>query len=303
MITKFWESFGEDLSSKWIETILGPAFFFWIGGLVAWGSKTGLAALLAKMTGLDATQAGIYIFVAFIIIISTSELVRRTVLPSLRLLEGYWPAGLTWLRSIFTRWQRFWLVRKEKEWRRLDGIPAEKRSALDHAAYAVLDQELHYFPADPSDLMPSALGNVLRSAETDPYHRYGLDAVACWPRLWLLLPEPARDEIDTARLTLDTCVNWWVWSMLFLVWTVWTWWALPVGLLVAWIAYRSAVQTSRDYCDLVVAAYDLYRWSLYKQVGWPLPENSADEPACGRQLTSFLWRGQAAAKVKFVREV
>jgi len=44
-------------------------------------------------------------------------------------------------------------------------------------------------PAESDRHMPTKLGNILRAAELRSKDKYGLDAVICWPRLWLLLPD------------------------------------------------------------------------------------------------------------------
>ena len=41
-------------------------------------------------------------------------------------------------------------------------------------------------PSQPDQVMPTALGNVLRNAELHPRDRYGIDAVLTWPRLYPL---------------------------------------------------------------------------------------------------------------------
>jgi hypothetical protein len=107
--------------------------------------------------------------------------------------------------------------------------------------------------------MPTLLGNLLRAVEEYPGRRYGLDAVVCWPRLYLLLPEATQKEIGAVRERLNESTRLLAWSLLFLVWTIWQWWAL-LGLVVAWLAYRGMVIAAGVYGDLVRAAFDLHRF-------------------------------------------
>ncbi len=51
--------------------------------------------------------------------------------------------------------------------------------------------------------MPTALGNLLRSAEEYPLVRYGLETAVCWPRLWLLLPSATQETLTRARQSLN----------------------------------------------------------------------------------------------------
>ena len=122
--------------------------------------------------------------------------------------------------------------------------------------------------------MPTRVGNILRAAETRPYHRYGLEAVTVWPRLWLVLPDPARQELTTARGSVDASVAAAIWGLAFVAFTPLAWWAAPAGIpsptaaVLWWVPARAEV-----FADLVEGAFDLYRTTLYQQLRWPVPSN------------------------------
>jgi hypothetical protein len=148
--------------------------------------------------------------------------------------------------------------------------------------------------------MPTKLGNILRAGEGRPSERYGLDAVVCWQRLWLLLPQAARGELQSARAALDSDVVAFSWGVLFLAWTPFTLLAIPIALVVAALAYRGAQTNAAIYSDLFEASFDLYRQDLYEAMSWPLPKSPADEQELGKQLTEYLWRGSNQPKPSFV---
>ena len=54
----------------------------------------------------------------------------------------------------------------------------------------------------------------MRAAELRPLSRYGQDAVICWPRLWLLLPDASRHDITTARGSLYLRAQVWLCGVL-----------------------------------------------------------------------------------------
>lgn len=81
--------------------------------------------------------------------------------------------------------------------------------------------------------MLTKLGNILRAAENRLSERYGLVMTICWLRRWLLLPDKTKQEITEVRATLDTAARMFLWSLLFLIWTVWAWWVPLVTLIVA----------------------------------------------------------------------
>ena len=161
-------------------------------------------------------------------------------------------------------------------------IPEEKEE------YASLDGRLRQAPADFNCLMPTRLGNLLRVSETRPFDKYGLDAVTCWSRLWLVLPGNAQKDLTEARAELNLGARVWLWSLLFLIWGIWAWWAIPVGLLSALLTYHWMLDAAANYGELVEATFDVYRMELYKALRWPLPINPNDERYKGQDITQYL---------------
>ena len=242
----------------------------------------------------QSTVAQLIVGLGALTLVATSTIVvRRVTTPVLRLMEGYWPA---WLDRRAGRRRDQAADKKaadDKAWqeRQRDtehGEPsAQRREELSR-----LEHRRRHRPVLDGELMPTRVGNILRAAETRPLHRYGLDAVVIWPRLWLVLPEPAVQELTGARAALDASVAAAIWGAGFVVFTPWAWWAAPAGIAIAaaapswWVPARAEV-----FADLVEAAYDLYRTDLYRQLRWPLPATPAEEHASGSMLTRYLLRG------------
>jgi hypothetical protein len=147
-------------------------------------------------------------------------------------------------------------------------------------------------PREDHDIMPTRLGNILRAAERRPGDRYGLDAILCWPCLWILLPEPVKKDIQDARTELNNAVRLFLWSTLFLVWTIWTWWAIPISLIAAAFAYCWTLDAAEVYATLIEATFDLHRHLLYQALRWELPKDPQEERRVGQQLTNYLWLGK-----------
>jgi hypothetical protein len=160
-----------------------------------------------------------------------------------------------------------------------------------------LSLELRLAPKLSEEYMPTKLGNILRAAENRPYERYGLVTAICWPRLWLLLPDGTKQEITEARTTLDTAARIFLWSLLFLVWTVWAWWVPLVTLVIAFWAYRWALSAAVVYGDLLEAAFDLHRLALYEALRFPLPKDTSTEREKGEELTAYMFYGLVAEPV------
>jgi len=68
--------------------------------------------------------------------------------------------------------------------------------------------------------MPTRFGDMLRSTEARIVGRYGIDPVACWPALWLLLTDADRAEVSRARAAIDTRVQASLRALLACAWAV-----------------------------------------------------------------------------------
>lgn len=292
MPTKFLESLGGKLAENWAANILTPAFVFWMGGLLAWIWRFSRKPL-EDWLKLQSESLLIAVMVSGLLIIAVSAfLVQRFDLSVLRFLEGYWSVWLQPLRRWMIQQQEQDFKRKDKRWQTLaDKQDVQVLTNEELEEYVTLDGQLMQFPSQPERLMPTKLGNILRAAESRPYDKYGLDAVICWPRLWLLLPDGVKKELQEARSSLNTAARFWLWSLLFIVWAVWAWWAVLAGLLGLVFAYCWAVDAAGVYCSLLESAFDLYRLELYKSLRWPIPINPKQERELGKQLTNYLWRG------------
>lgn len=307
-MSNFWAGLGGKLADQWISTILSPAFAFWLGGFIAWVTHNGLVSLrglemqLNQLTPL--VQTALLIVVLLVIVVSASA-IQRLDLTTLRLLEGYWPRWLNWLRNLCAQWQYRSMHKKQE---RFDRLVAEEEKAIQEKKSILpekrrervqLSLKLRLAPQKPESFMPTKLGNILRSAENRPSGRYGLVSTICWPRLWLLLPSDTKQEITEARATLNTAARIILWSFLFLVWTIWAWWVPIMALLVAIWSYRWALSSAEVYGDLLESAFDLHRFELYKAVHFPTPKDTSEEKEKGAQLTAYLFYGLVSEPVTY----
>jgi len=295
MSAKFLEGAGGKLAEQWVANLVTPAFVFWSGGLLTYIQHHGWQPIanIFPDSKLEALQIGIIAGILILIYLS-ALIVQRFDTEILRGLEGYWYPGirklplLNWLRKRHIqkrdRYLENWypLRRKEKD---------QTLTSNDRAELIRIDCALRQYPTDETDFLPTHLGNILRAAERRPYDRYGLDAIVCWPRLWLLLPENARKDIQEARLTLNNGVRVFAWSILFLVWSIWSFWAIPLTLLSALFAYCWILDSAILYGELIESVFDLYRTALYQSLRFPLPTNPSEELAIGLQITEYLFRG------------
>lgn len=326
MTAKVLESFGGKLAEQWVATMLTPAFIFWLGGFVTALQRLGWNVLITRYTAYpEPLQIGILVG-ALCIVTASAFAIQRFDTPIIRFLEGYWYRWLQPVRQVriaHYRHHKQALIQQSQTLRNLEAQQKERFQALktiietqgattlnqvERDEYRQLNEHLltptqqealarvrlalHNLPAN-IDLMPTRLGNIMRTAERRSLKKYGLDAVICWPRLWLLLPEAARKDLQNARADLNNAARLWFWSILFLVWAGFgAWWAIPLGILSALFAYYTwAIAAAETYGALIEAAFDLYRYLLYENLRWQLPNDPQEEKRLGKELTQFLWRG------------
>lgn len=291
MSAKFLESFGGKLAEQWVATLLTPAFVFWAGGAIAWLRRFGWHTASTWFTQQPEPLQIALLVAGFCFIAASAFVVQRFDLPVLRFLEGYWHP---WLRPL-----RRWCIAKAAKrsqrisdrWQTLAQRDRTQLTAEQRDELIQLDWQQLHLPL-PNQLMPTRLGNILRAAEQRPLEKYGLDAIACWSRLWLLLPDAVKKDLQDARAELNAAARVWLWSLLFMLWTVWgAWWPALLGILSAMFAYDWAIAAARNYGELIEATFDLYRHLLYQALRWNLPADPSEERRVGQQLTEYLWRG------------
>jgi hypothetical protein len=336
MLTKFWEGLSGKLAEQWVATILTPAFIFWFGGLWVVIFRFGWQPLETWFNRQSQTLQIAMLISSLLTVLVSGILVHRLDLVVLRVLEGYYYPR--WLKRLLAHWQLYGFSRPKKSLRELrkrkrtlrqgqdlsqdeltqyaelqdewESLPfnrlielQNRQADLDNAEsdqYVKLMLRLRHTPFRESQRMPTRLGNILRAAELRPLAIYGLDAVICWPYLWLLLPDNVKKELVTVRTDLDTAARIWLWSILFIGWGLCAWWAILLGLLSALLTYRWMLSIAENYGAFLDAAFDLYRRELYKALGWQVPATPEEERNVGQQLTQFLLYGASPSKSIFL---
>ncbi|MEO0885202.1 MAG: hypothetical protein AAFY54_04620 [Cyanobacteria bacterium J06648_10] len=300
---KFVDGFSGKLASRWVGTLFTPAFVFWLGGGLAWLQRVGWKRVLDFFTALP-EPLPVGLGVLALLVVSTSGFVAQQFEFSvLRLLEGYWPDWCQLLTKRLVKRQRRQLKAIDKPLQDFNRQGLQTLTPEEQHDYIQADLQLSSFP-EAGRLLPTRLGNILRSAEDRCAAKYGLDAIICWPRLWLVLPDAVKGELSEARDSLNSTARLWLWGVLFLLWSpiFQVWWPLPLGLVVAWLAYRWMVQAAQVYGELLESAFDLYRFQLYEGLHWPRPKTPAEERDFGKGLTKYLWHGSDQRFPKFTAE-
>ena len=181
--------------SRFILALLLPVFALaaGIGALAA--TMIGWHQTLAWWTGLDAARQVALGVAAAAAIVMLAVIAGTQVVAMTRVLEGYW-------RRTLGRPHTLGLLGRHRE------RNAAAEAGRGYVRPGLSAESPRVSLLLPAQVLPTRLGNALRAAESYPgdEQRWGLDAVFWWPRLYLILPDSARGQVDDARASVDQLV-------------------------------------------------------------------------------------------------
>ena len=243
--------------------------------------------------------------------------------PIIRMYEGYpWkdgPLGEALIRREQARFeraraQRMALPQLGHETRTIDNGSLGDRAtgifALWDRTGATYNRE---FPDEPALVLPTRLGNAIRSFETYSWRRYGMEAINLWPRLIAKIDERFAGAIDEAKTLFDFMLNASLLSALFgltmgiagalrpddvgtqAIWRVQGPFVWLGGILAAfglsYLCYHRAIREAIGWGDMVTSAFDLYRGDLLKSLGHQTtPTTIAEEKALWQGISFWVQR-------------
>ncbi len=203
--------------------------------------------------------------------------------PLIRFYEGY-----PWKESFFGRWlTRMQRADLAEERRRaavlfeVTGVPGHPENDRLLAAWSRTMRRINLdFPGAEDLVLPTRLGNVLRSFEYYPVWQYDMDIIHFWPRLVAVIPSGYAATIDDARTSLVFLLHLSFLSAVLAVAVTaagtcylppepLTHVLLPAvgfALLSCWL-YNLSLGPARTWGQLVKGAVDLYRWDLLAKLG------------------------------------
>jgi hypothetical protein len=173
-----------------------------------------------------------------------------------------------------------------------DELPQEAEAMRTHppAAWQVtqLSDRLDRYPPDDDQVMPTRLGNALRSMETYGHDRYRIDAVVLWYALAAVSPKQIRKQEAASRAVVDFFVCMLYAGALLVLASLGAIAADPrhfvqplvtallaAALLPGW--YWAAVVNIDDWAGAVRAMVDVGRKPLAKSLGLAIPASLDEE--------------------------
>jgi hypothetical protein len=272
--------------------LLLPTFAFAAGTGALVATMAGWHRTVTWWSGLDAeSQVALGIAAAGAVIV-LAVIIGTQVAAMTRLLEGYlrWGGADATLGRL-GRW---------RQQQRLARLEADDSAASYHRRYLE-------FASGPL-LSPTRFGNARQAfmSYSGDEQRWGVDAGFWWTRLYLVLPDSVRGQVDNAQASLDQLVVLTVLSAAFGVVALALSTAglnLAAGLgcaagafLLSWFTYLVAVPVVVLQGDLIRSCWDLFRGDLLAKLGWQMPSTLSGERELWLALGQQLYRRGTTAE-------
>ena len=182
------------------------------------------------------------------------------------------------------QWEKMWFSEADYQtrlvivrWERLAGL------VFDEYTKMLLDIRVE-FPQEEWLIMPTRLGNTIRSFEHYPKREYGIDGAEMWPRLVASIDKDYATLVDDAKTSCDFFITCSMLSAFLAAAFIIVAFMRPVavigrgeflftiakGLIFAFLSYalyRLAIPRAFEWGKTVKSAFDLYRWKLLAQLG------------------------------------
>jgi hypothetical protein len=223
--------------------------------------------------------------------------------PIVRFYEGY-PWKESWVGKILSRHQRAEYRDAKFRWAGVrvladevrDNAPADGRLiALEGMRNRLGLRVNGDFPLAEGSVLPTQLGNVIRSFEDYPFRQYGMAAITLWPRLAGVVDKEYATGIEDAKTSFDFTINVSALSATSAGVLLVTGLASPgaltrqgpiwigqvaVLILSAFVFYRGSIGRARAWGATVRGAFDLYRGALLQRLGFAqMPQGILEERA------------------------
>jgi hypothetical protein len=262
--------------------------FFGLATLDLAGSK----ALLPK--ALEARDSATFLILGFAAVLGGLLLLGLNF-PVIRLFEGYFLIEPSAGRVRRGAAQRL----LNRQLRTYDELVQDKDSK-DDLRRTLANWRLDVrFPPSRDQVLPTRLGNVIRAFELHGTTRWGLSAIATWPRIEVLLSEQERElhadaQGEFAFFLNGALISFLITAVLALdggidhphpIWLVWLY-VLPPAI--GWLLYLGAVNSAERWGERVRSSIDLHRLELYTRLGLRVPATNDEEREIASALTNLL---------------
>jgi hypothetical protein len=198
-------------------------------------------------------------------------------------------------------------------------LKLERLEPLIYSYYQDLETN---FPVT-GDLLPTRLGNILRSSELYSFERYRIEAVTIFPRLVNVFPVEYSNKLEESNNEFIFLLNssflsyvisflCAVFALLRFLYDIWngiffqsdflssdefSFLLIAISfIIIGYFFYRITIVKAKGHATLIRSGYDLYRYELLKKLYIPLTNDFTEERGRWLNLTYFLNYGDKLGK-------
>ena len=243
--------------------------------------------LIARIEILDAQWKIAAVTIAAILIAGLLHVLNISII---RLYEGYpWRHGL--IGRLMTQRQERRLVQLASDRQIARAlIPqvagnTDCRQDLEQLRNDAADEIIYSYPQEGTFLLPTRLGNAIRSFENYPLRQYGISGITFWSRFATRVSGSHAAALDDAKTLLDVAINLSFLSLLlafsmlvlgcmypiqFVSFPMTVRWIVRIAaaVLLGHLFYVAAIGRAKGWGEQVRSVFDLHRWSVLSDLGF-----------------------------------
>jgi hypothetical protein len=290
-----------------LSTLLPVVVFVLLALVLVLPQIPGTVAVVHWVQGLDAEWKLAAVTLAVVLLTAVLHNLNG---PIIRFYEGY-PWCDSWLGRWRTRVHRRKMDETGAQWKGLWTllVTPEAEAHPDNRKVTGQWNDLartlnNVYPDELDAVLPTHLGNVVRSFESYPWRQYKMRAITLWPRLAALLDDSYAELIDNAKSSLDFMLNASLLCGVLAVLIATVHLVFPVGLATAGVLvplgvelavlgglccffYLAAIPRASAWGMMVKGAFDLFRGKLLESLGYRFqPESLDQEQALWSQISN-----------------
>lgn len=159
------------------------------------------------------------------------------------------------------------------------------------------------FPHDEKLILATKFGNTMRAFEAYSFVVYSIDAVAIWPRLFMIIPKNIQNEVNEGMELIDFNANLFVLAILMTGYNIYqavnsnwpavNWLSAGIPVVVAVWSWLMLPVSAREWGELVKSVFDLHRSKLAKSLELEMPPTASEEREMwGKVSRMMLYRSE-----------
>lgn len=303
-VSDFFGELGKRLGQRWLSLLAIPGMLLlaaaWIAGRLGQRSAldvhrlaTAVGEAGAMISGWPFTTQALAVVGVLLVFVTVGFAVQALVGPVRAFCLGNWSGAFRHVERALTARRRVRWKKLVKERAALELLHPEQDRSPDQQRRidGVANRINHIALAGPG--RPTWMGDRIYALEHISVHRYGFDLAFGWPRLWVVLPDAVRAEINAAQGGFAAAVFTITWAVPYLLLGLLWWPAGLAGVAIAVVGWSRARDRLATLTELAESALDVHGRDLAIVLGVAtLTSTGPLTPDEGQHITEIVRKGR-----------